>query len=809
MIHDRTVPGTLGRVLCLLLFALQAGGQNVTCPPNIDFEAGSFLNWQCFTGSTSATGTNNQINVSASTPTTSRHEIYSTAANSTQRDPYGNFPVVCPNGSNYSIRLGNSASGAQAERVSYTFTIPAGQTEYSIVYQYAVVFEDPQHLPHQQPRFVANIFDVTNNTAVGCATFNHVSSRSIPGFQQSPTFTNVVYKDWTPVTINLSGYAGRTIRLEFTTADCTLGAHFGYAYVDVNVGCTSPVRGASFCPGANSVNLTAPFGYQSYTWYDQNLTTVLGTQSTLTINPPPPINTVYALDIVPFPGLGCRDTVFATIRPAQLPPVDAGPDRLVCSGTGAAIGTTAVPGLQYAWLPVTGLSSANSATPQAVPPTTTNYELSVTDPNSGCTAKDSVRVTVSAPPSAVFNIATPVNQCIGSDLFQFQFVNPNQAPSFTWYWGDGNTGTGTAPTHSYGALGTYTVKLVVSSAEGCHDSTQQTVRVNPLPTGTLSCPDTKICEGTPAMITGSGGTQYNWLRDGVPVGSSPSTFGALQAGTYTAEIVDANACRNMASNSIVLGFVRKPSVNFNFDRYCMNLPVTFTNSSSYAGSLPVAYLWDFGDSTQSTDRDPVHTFGKPDSFNVKLTITPADCPGLATTVVKKLPIEAPVKGIEYVAQNAVSDRQLQLRVRNIGRNYQWSPGTWLSSTTSPAPYFKGNSEQRYTISYLTASGCTTVDTLLVRMFKERDIYVPLAFTPNGDGQNDRMFPFLVGIRQLTYFRILNRWGVVVYESRTDLPGWDGTLKGAPQPMGGYMWECQAIDINGQTIARKGSFTLIR
>jgi len=77
-----------------------------------------------------------------------------------------------------------------------------------------------------------------------------------------------------------------------------------------------------------------------------------------------------------------------------------------------------------------------------------------------------------------------------------------------------------------------------------------------------------------------------------------------------------------------------------------------------------------------------------------------------------------------------------------------------------------------------------VDSQLVKVFKEVNIYMPKAFTPNGDGNNDRIVPFTVGIKQIRMFRIINRWGVIVYEAKTDIKGWDGNYKGAPQQMDG-------------------------
>jgi hypothetical protein len=73
---------------------------------------------------------------------TTRHTILQNTIPQ-DKDPYGHFPVNCPNGSGYSIRLGNSGVQAQAERVSYTFTVPADKNEYSFIYNYAIVFQNP------------------------------------------------------------------------------------------------------------------------------------------------------------------------------------------------------------------------------------------------------------------------------------------------------------------------------------------------------------------------------------------------------------------------------------------------------------------------------------------------------------------------------------------------------------------------------------------------------------------------------------------------------------------------------------------
>lgn len=201
-------------VLFIYFNCTQVNAQS--CPTNIDFESGGFSNWTCYTGSTSVVNATNQINLTNSGPVADRHTMY--AANSGLVDPYGGFPVNCPNGSGFSIQLGNSSGGGEAEGISYEFTIPANQNEYSLIYHYAVVFQDPNHEIYQQPRMEVEITNVNDNNIINCASFTFIPFGNIlPGFFQSPVSgpdgTAVWCKNWSAVSINLDGLAGKTIRL--------------------------------------------------------------------------------------------------------------------------------------------------------------------------------------------------------------------------------------------------------------------------------------------------------------------------------------------------------------------------------------------------------------------------------------------------------------------------------------------------------------------------------------------------------------------------------------------------------------------
>jgi gliding motility-associated-like protein len=370
------------------------------CPPNIDFERGNFSGWTCYVGSVSAGSNSNFIYLQpVAGPAPNQHVMYSAATYTGFSDPYGGFPVLCPNGSNYSVRLGNAEGGAQAEGLSYQFTIPPGRNTYALIYHYAVVFQDPNHLPFQQPRLELEIKNITDDQVIGCSSFTFFPNGSpLPGFFVSPLSdsTPVWCKDWTAVTINLNNQAGKTIRLFFKTADCTFRKHFGYAYIDVNSECSSEFTGATYCHDDTAVSLTAPYGYQSYNWYDNAFTTNLGTQQVLHLSPPPPTGSTYAVEIVPYNGYGCLDTLYAKLVDTLTLKANAGPDALSCNNDPVLIGGVSKTGVVYAWSPAAGLSNTDISNPQANPLTTTPYILTVRSTGGGCMNTDTVIVTASS-----------------------------------------------------------------------------------------------------------------------------------------------------------------------------------------------------------------------------------------------------------------------------------------------------------------------------------------------------------------------------------------------------------------------------
>jgi gliding motility-associated-like protein len=146
-----------------------------------------------------------------------------------------------------------------------------------------------------------------------------------------------------------------------------------------------------------------------------------------------------------------------------------------------------------------------------------------------------------------------------------------------------------------------------------------------------------------------------------------------------------------------------------------------------------------------------------------------------------------------------------------GANYLWDPATWLSSPLTRNPVSLPQDNIQYVVTATSAIGnCIGTDTIFVRLFKVvPDIYVPTAFTPNGDGNNDILRPILLGMKALRYFKVYNRFGNLLY-STTDIgKGWDGKYAGKGQDPATYVWMAEGVTFKGEVRFKKGYAVLIR
>lgn len=967
-----------------LLFLLVSGISKYAfaqCPPNIDFELGNFAGWQCYTGTFVSPSA---LTLNPSPPTPNRHEMLTTfPAPGNGLDPYGFFPQNCPNGSGHSIRLGNGNGGGQAEGISYTFTIPAGQNQFNLIYNYAAVLQDGgvNHDSTNQPRLLIRVRNVTDNQVIACSSFPFIVG-GISGFYPSPINPTVLYKDWAANSITLDGNAGKTIEILFVTTDCGFTAHFGYAYIDLNTECSSAFIGAAYCPDDTAINVTAPYGYETYSWWNSTFTINYGNTQTINFTPPLPPGTQIAVIITPYNGYGCLDTLYADLVDTLTIQSNAGRDTLSCDNAPVQLGTNPRTGYVYSWSPVTGLSNPNISNPIATPSVTTEYVVTTRSAGGGCVTTDTVIVSAAVldnsielignteicsngPETAVLKVAAadsiqwyrngiaipganqttynvtqtgtyhatvfsfvgcssntatkditvnpaPVtgftintaNQCFKDHQFVFTNTSTVSAGTLQYNWdlGDGNTSIATDVTHTYAQTGTYIVKLVTTTDKGCKDSVSFTVNVFESPLAGFTANINELCQKNNQFVftntssVPAGALQYSWnMGDGSAILTTKDvTYSYPQPGNYTVKLLVTtdNGCKDSTTFDVtvnpdpVAGFaINSPQQCFGDHQYiltnttsilwgtlqynwtlgdgaietttdvthkyiqpgdytikmlatsdkgcadsisrsvkiyptpyadfivqqpaCINQTLVTINKTLNNTASTLIYLWDFGNGQSSGLSSPHYSYPAAGTFNLKLTVSTAQCPLTTTVKQSVVVIEAPAPGIRYPDKEAVFNYAEQLQARQIGNTVLWTPAISLSNRFSYMPTFKGLNSQLYTIQLKTPSGCVTVDTQLVKTRKKIEIYVPNAFTPGSNGLNDYLRPVLMGFVKVNYFRVYNRWGKMLFQMQSDQPGWDGKVNGQFVDPQTYVWMIEAVDVDGIVHKKQGTTVLIR
>jgi gliding motility-associated-like protein len=529
-------------------------------------------------------------------------------------------------------------------------------------------------------------------------------------------------------------------------------------------------------------------------------------------------------------------TITVNPSPAVTPDIAT---QTVCTGaptTAINFSTTATGGTtSYSWANTNtsiGLGANGSgniasftATNSSSTVQTATITITPTFINGAICSGPAVTVTIAVNP--VPTVATVANQslCSGLATTAVAFSGAVTGTIFNWTnnttsIGLGAGGAGNIPSftaaNATASPVTATISVTPSFTNGGTTCTGTagsfTITVNPLPTGTITAPSgTLICQGSTTPLQVSGGTSYQWSLGGIPIGGATgATYNASLPGVYSATITNSFGCTQAASNTITLTLVQKPRADFTFNTYCLNLPVQFNNTTSTVGSGTVTYAWTFGDGSTSTVTSPTHTYTQVGNFQVRLIASPNGCTAINDTITKTISIEAPLAGLRLDPQNVIAGRPTEIHGRNLANgHYSWTPVTGLSNPFIWYPIATVTLEQDYRIQVTFNSGCVTVDSLLVRIFSNNDIYVPTAFSPDGDGVNDVLRPITVGIVSFRAFHIYDRLGREIFLSTSINQGWDGTLRGQKLPSETYVWVAEGMDSNNQLIRRSGQVLLVR
>lgn len=323
--------------------------------------------------------------------------------------------------------------------------------------------------------------------------------------------------------------------------------------------------------------------------------------------------------------------------------------------------------------------------------------------------------------------------------------------------------------------------------------------------------DPAICESKSVQLQLiSNATQYAWTP---AIGLSDTTiFNPIANPIITTQYtVTATLGRCSATDNVMVNVNAAPIPDAGQDAF-----ICYGQNYTLKGSGGVQYTWTPSTYLNATlGANPVTTPSKTITYTLSKVIDAIGCESLTTDDVV-IDVTPPIKVTTYPYDTiGYAGDQFQLRAIAAVPNaniFKWTPATRLSDGNIFNPIVTvGNigEDVLYQVTASTTAGCIGDGYVRIRVYKGPDIYVPTAFTPNNDGKNDQFIPLPVGMKSISYFRVLNRWGQLVFYSTKLNDGWDGKINGTEQPTGTYIWMIQGITKDNKTISKKGTVTLIR
>lgn len=653
-------------VVVLLLLQAVAWGQGC---PNANFSANNFSNWQGFTGTYTNPGQTPGI-------VAGRHSVITTP--SIDPNTCGGLSTIPP-GATASAQLGNSATGAQGERLRYQMTVDNSNALF--IYKYAVVLESPSgHTPSQQPEFQVRILNQGNQQIGGtCGVYTVYGGQPGQNFQ---TCGGVTWLPWTTVGVNLLPFIGQTIQVEFTTKDCSLSGHFGYAYVAAE--CMPLIINVAYCEGSNNVVLTAPPGFQNYNWSNG------GTSQSITV-PNPSINATYSCTLTTFSNQGnCTVTVSTQVQPTIIEPGFTWAP--VCEDAAMSFADTSWISDPYnpinAWnwdFGDGGVSNLQAPNHTYANPGNYNVRLIVFNAN-GCS--DTIIKTVTVMPKPVPSF-TFQDVCVGT---QNDFVNTTQdtlTNTYTWNLNNGQPMQQAIDiSYTYPNPGTYNVILYATNSLGCSSFVINPITVHADPPVDAG-PDLLVCPNTTVTLSGSGAVSYVW-DNGVVDGVS-----FIPTASQMYHVTGTSAAGCVSTDSVEILFFPTPNVGAGLDQeVCTGTAVTFSGSGANS------YTWNNNVVDGQAFVPAVGT------YELVVTGTGANnCQATDTAilVVHPMPIV-----------NAGPDQLICIGSSTVLTATGADTYSWTNNVSNGLPFVPGSSAT-YTVTGTTNEGCADTDDVTVNL----------------------------------------------------------------------------------------------
>lgn len=432
--------------------------------------------------------------------------------------------------------------------------------------------------------------------------------------------------------------------------------------------------------------------------------------------------------------------------------------------------------------------------------------------NSGCNDTMSLAQPVKIYAKPLFNIIGEMVKCAENTLdFRAAVLSEDQITGYNWTLNQSSIGTADKVSHYFGQAGTYKLAFTVNTLYGCSETADTTITINRLPIPAVSPRDTTVCIGSLVPLKAQDGTQYVWTpQTNLQYTSTANALATAIVNTkYYVEVTNQHGCKQTDSTTIRVD--QKVELRHSEDAIICRGQRTRLSASGNTNR----FAWSPEEGLESP-RSPL-TWASPNQTTdyqvvaYSLNTCPNDT-GRINVLVGDIPTvdlgpDLSVDAGRPITLNPVTSPDVI--------SYNWQPATGLSCITCSAPQFIADKDATYRVTVRTQYHCESSDEIKITVTCGKGaVYIPNAFTPNGDGSNDVFFIKGYGIQQVKSLRIFNRWGQSVYSRENFQPndrnaGWDGKVNGKVPESGTYVYIAEVICAEGKPLPLKGTVILIR